>query len=437
MRNTAVVVGASMAGLATAAALADRFARVVLLDRDELPDRAEPRRGVPQGRHGHVLLVAGLRALEEMFPGLHDELLAAGAIAFDIGTHLSVYRFGTVWAPMPTGLDIVSLSRPLLELTVRRRVAALPGVMIRDRCAVQRLTSAGDRVTGVVLEGGETVAADLVVDCSGRGSRSGRWLAELGYPAPETLEVKVGVGYGTRLYRREPGRGLGGAAGAFVLPTAPAENRVGLVLPIEGDRWLVSLGGWHLDDLPADEDSFRRDAAALPHPDVADLIAHAEPLTGIATMRFPSSRRRRFERLRRLPGGYVALGDAVCSFNPVYGQGMTCAVLQAQALASTLDRHSLPSAAMSSDFYRAAATVITTPWRFAVGGDFMYPRTTGPRPPGIALFNRYARRVQLAARVSADVRRTFVSVQQLVTPPSVLFRPSMVARVLAKGWSPS
>jgi 2-polyprenyl-6-methoxyphenol hydroxylase-like FAD-dependent oxidoreductase len=401
----------------------------MVIDRDRLTDDGAPRRGVPQGNHGHVLLVAGQRALAELFPGVEDDLHRAGATSFDIGADLSTYRFGTVWPPLPTGFRLISLSRPRLELVLRQRIAALPNVVIRDEVAVSGLTGTDGRVAGVVLDDGETVPADLVVDCSGRGGRSDRWLDALGYPAPAVVEVKVGVCYSTRLFRRGPGD-LAAGQGIFVLPTPPAEKRIGLVLPIEDDRWLVSLGGWHTPHPPGDPDEFRADAAALPHSAIAELISGAEPLTDVTTFRFPSSRRRRFEQLRILPAGYVAVGDAICSFNPVYGQGMTCAALEALALRSTLERHGGATTEMAREFYRAAALVIVTPWRFAVGGDFAYPETTGPRPFAIDLLNRYSRQVQLASLGSAEIRRTFMSVQHLVAPPKVLFRPLTVAKVL-------
>ncbi|HEU4426880.1 MAG TPA: FAD-dependent monooxygenase [Pilimelia sp.] len=428
-RAVAIVIGAGIAGLAVGRMLADRFARVVLLDRDRLPDTASPRRGAPQTHHAHVLLAAGQRALEQLFPGLHDELVRAGAVPFDPGTDLRFYRYGAVWPAAPAGLRLVSMSRPLLELTLRRRVVALPNVAVRDQVAVAGLTGEDHRVTGVVLDGGEVLPADLVVDCSGRGSRSDRWLSGLGLPAPACLEVKVGIRYATRLYRRKPGD-LPDGVGAFVLPTPPHERRVGLILPIEDDRWLVGLGGWHGDQAPADDEGFLRHAQSLPHPAIGTVMARSEPLTDIVSYQFPTSRRRRFERLRTVPAGYLAVGDSMCSFNPVYGQGMTCAALAALALGRTLDRHGDITAAVAREFYRAAAEIVAVPWRFAVGADFAYPQTTGPKPAGLALLNAYSRRLQLVARVDPGVRRTFTAVQHLVTPPSALFTPRMIGTVL-------
>ena len=426
---SAVVIGAGMAGLTAARVLSERYDAVTVLDRDALPNGGTPRRGVPQSGHPHVLLVSGLYQLAALFPGIAEDLTAAGATRFDPGLGLSVYRYGRRWPRGETGLDLVSASRPLLETVVRDRVARQPGVTVRDRVAVTALAGVGDRVTGVVLDTGETLAADLIVDATGRGSRSDRWLAALGFPAPEPIEIKVGVAYSTRLYRRRAGD-LGGWQAALVLPAPPGENRAGIAVPIEGDRWIVMVGGWHIDKPPSDVPAFEAFARSLPDPIVADLIERAEPLTDPVVFRFPASRRRAFDRLDRLPAGYVAAGDAFCSFNPIYGQGMTVAAMAAGALGAALDRHGGATAAMARDYFRAAAGLIATPWRFAVGGDFSYPQTSGPRPRGITLSNWYARRIGLASQVAPDVNITFFRVQQLLAPPSVLLRPAFMARVL-------
>lgn len=425
----AVVLGAGIAGLTAARVLADRYAQVTVVDRDQLPDTPEPRAGVPQGHHGHVLLLAGQRAIEGLFPGVLDELTTAGAVRFDLGEDLIFYRLGLVWTRFNIGFELVSATRPLLESVLRRRVRALPTVTVRAGTAASGLVSSGETVTGVRLDDGTALTADLIVDATGRSSRSDRWLAAMGLPTPAVSEVKAGVRYASRFVRRDPSD-LGGAAGMFLLPTPPAEKRAGLVLRVEGDRWLVSMGGWHGQAPGADEHDFMAHARTLPLPDIADLMERAEPLTDIAAYQFPSSRHRHFERLRRLPAGYVALGDSVCSFNPIYGQGMTCAALAAVALGDSLDRHGHASAAMAADYYRRTGDLIKVPWRFAVGGDFLYPETVGTRARGVGLLNRYSLKIQQAAQVSPEIRRVFTSVQHLLAPPEVLSKPGMVLKVL-------
>ena len=426
----AVVIGAGMAGLVAARVLSDRYEAVTVLDRDALPEGGTSRRGVPQSAQPHVLLASGLYELDRLFPGIAVELTAAGAASFDAGLGLCAYRYGRRWPRTPIDVDLVTASRPLIESVVRGHVARRPGVTIRDRVAVTGLIGSGDRVTGVVLDTGEAVDADLVVDASGRGSRSDRWLAALGFPSPAHTDIKIGVTYTTRLYRRHADD-LDGWQAAFVLPTPPEQNRHGVALPIEGDRWIVTVGGWHIDTPPVSAAEFTAFAHSLPDPIIADLVDRAEPLTDPVVYRYPASRRRGFDRIDRLPSGYVALGDAFCSFNPIYGQGMTVAAMAAGALGAALDRHGgAATAVMGRDYYRQAAGLIATPWQFAVDGDFSFPQTTGPRPRGIGLSNRYARRIALASQVEPHINATFFQVQQLLQPPSVLLRPAFIARVL-------
>ena len=426
MDDTVVVIGAGIAGLAAARVLSTRCPRVIVLDRDTLPDDPAPRRGVPQGSQPHILLVAGQRELEGLFPGLAAELVAVGGTRFDTGVGLCTYRYGRRWPAAPTGMEMVSVTRPQLEAVLRRRVVELPGVTVRDGVAVAGLTGSAGGVTGVVLDTGETLGAALVVDCSGRGARSDRWLAALGLPTPDQVEIKVGVSYSTRLYRRKPDD-LPGWRAVFTLPTAPAQKMSGVALPVEGDRWLVSIGGWHLTDPPTDVAAFERCARELPDPAVATLIAQAEPLGDVTVTKFPASRRRLFERLPAPPAGYVALGDAICSVNPTYGQGMTCAARQATALGAAVDRHGADPA---REFYAAAATIVETPWRFAAGADFGYPETAGPQPSGQRFRTWYSRRIAWASQVDPGVNATFSRVQHLVDPPEVLKRPRFVLRVL-------
>ncbi|MBM2618852.1 hypothetical protein JIG36_25160 [Actinoplanes sp. LDG1-06] len=426
------MIGAGIAGLAAARVLSERFAQVVVLDRDVLPSEPVPRRGVPQGHQPHILLAGGMRTFNELFPGFEDELIAAGGTRFDTGLGLCSYRMGRRWPSAPTGVSLVSATRPCIEAIVRSRVDARPTVTIRDRVAVSKLLGSATAarkattVTGVVLDDGEEIRADLVVDCSGRGARSDRWLAALGLPTPGLLEVKVGVSYTSRYYRRRPGD-LTGWSAIFILPTPPGEHLSGLALPVEGDRWLAGIGGWHVTEPPADAESFEGHAHGLPDPILSELLDRAEPVSDLVTTRFPSSRRRLFEQLPEPPAGYVALGDAVCSFNPVYGQGMTCAAMSAIALGRALDEHGRQAA---RPYYAAVARILDVPWSFAVGGDFSFPQTTGPRPRGFAVRRWYSRRIAWASQIDSGVNATFARVQHLVDPPSTLMRPAFVVRVL-------
>ena len=426
--SSAVILGAGIAGLSATQAISTRFGCVLIVERDVLPSEPMPRRGVPQGRHPHVILAAGQAALARLFPGVREELVTAGAIPFEPGMDALVYRYGSVWPKVDTGLPLVSCTRPLLEQVLRERVSGLPNVTIRDGLTCVGLVRGADGVVGVRLDTGETIGASLVVDATGRSRASDRWLETVGFTTPSSVEVTVRVGYATRMFRRVP-RLLPDGLGLLVLPTPPDQKSVGLILPVEGERWQVTIGGWH-GAFPGAESEFQRFAQCLPHDGVAEVIEKGEPTTGFATQAFPSSRRRLFEKLRRVPAGYVTLGDSICSFNPIYGQGVTCAVLSALALGGTLATHGDPTSAMAREFYRRAARIIRTPWWFATGGDFLFRETTGPKPIGIDFLNAYATRVQIASKQDSDVWRTFLGVQHLMRSPIALFTPPMVLKVL-------
>jgi deazaflavin-dependent oxidoreductase (nitroreductase family) len=435
MTGTAVVVGASVAGLAAARVLSDHYESVIVLERDALPIGAAPRPGVPQGPHSHVLVAAGLREFERLLPGFREELVGAGGTVIDIGSELYLTRYNRAWPSVPSGIEFVSVSRPMLELVLRERVAKLPAVTIREGSVVAALAGSADAVSGVRLATGELVEAELVVDCTGRAGRSNRWLTELGLPVPEQIDIKIGLGYATRLFRRGSGD-LPGWKGTIALPTPPGQSMVGVAFPIDGERWLVSLIGWHVDDLPSDDASFAAAVHALPDPTIGQLIDGVEPVTEPVTARLRSNHRRLFEQLDRVPAGYVALGDAICSFNPFYGHGMTCAVQEAAALGAALERHDRPSAEMVRDYYKVVAEVVATPWQMAVDGDFAYPETSGPRPRGVGFRNWFATRIMLASQVVPELKTTFFGILQLVVPPDQLMRPRVIRQALLHGRRP-
>ncbi|KRC92597.1 hypothetical protein ASE25_04550 [Terrabacter sp. Root85] len=420
-----VVVGGSMAGLLAARALADHAESVVVLEREHLPQAVGPRGRVPQGRHLHLLLSAGLDLLRDWFPGIEDELEGYGAVRVD-GTGAWVHQGGAYRARGDWGRPAISQTRPLLEHVVRARVAALPGVTVEDGVTVEGVVRSGRRVTGVVVDGQER-PADLVVDCSGRSSRLAHDLAASHVLDPRVTHVGIDIGYASFTMRRSPDD----FEGHFVVCIEnPGSFRAGAVLPVEGDRWQVTLAGVHGDAPPADDDGIAAFAASLPTPVVGQLIARCERLSEVSTYRFPSSQRRHYEKVRDLLPGLVMLGDASSSFDPIYGQGMTSSALQAAALGEVTSQVGLRSDDLPKRFHRKAARIIEAPWRIAVGGDFGHPATEGPRPLGTAEVNGYLQRVIRASHASVPVARAFNRVLQLDDPPTSLVHPSLVLRVL-------
>jgi 2-polyprenyl-6-methoxyphenol hydroxylase-like FAD-dependent oxidoreductase len=439
----AVVIGGSLGGLLAARVLSDHFRRVTILERDPVHDYPESRKGQAHTQHVHGLLAGGFAVLEQYFPELRQALLDGGGLIDDLGRAFCWHAEGGYRRPVRLGAEAAGSSRPFLEYTVRRMLLARPGVTLFDNAAVSGLLATADwgRVHGVAVEwrgsgpggmaGTGELAADLVVDCSGRGSRLPRWLAELGYGQPPVSLVGVNLVYATRLYRRDPG-GPHGEHFLQIEPSPPLQRRAAAMMPVEGNRWVATVGGWHGDCAARDEESFLAHAASLPAPDIYNLLRHAEPLSDVVTYRFGNSVRRRYERMGRFPGGLLALGDAIASFNPIYGQGMTVAALEARALdrllagSETLD-------GLPPRYFRRAAKVVDTPWQIAVGADFRFPQTTGEKPPGTALVNRYLTRVHRATHHDEVVSRTFLRVANLLEPPSSLFHPRLVWRVLRNG----
>jgi 2-polyprenyl-6-methoxyphenol hydroxylase-like FAD-dependent oxidoreductase len=429
--NHALVIGSSMSGLLAARVLAAHFDRVTVYDRDTLPGMSENRLGVPQGRHGHGLLASGLNGLKRLFPALERELLDAGAIPGDVIGSVRWFQHGYYKARFQSGLDGLLLSRPLLETSVRRQVKHLPNVRIVDHHHVLGLLADNGRITGIRVQrdGGETsaVMADLIVDATGRSSRSPEWLESLGFPKPDVEEVRIDLGYTTRIFRRRAGD-LSGDVGAILAPMPPNEMRVGFMLAMEGSRWIVTIGGWLGHHAPTDPKGFVEFARSLARPDIYNVIKDAEPLTDPVKFVFPSNLRRRYDKLARFPDNFLVMGDALCSFNPLYGQGMSVATLEALALDECLNRLSSPDRVWRP-FFKAATKVIDTPWTIAAGSDFAFTGVTGPRPAGTSAVNWYLTRVHKAASIDQHVCRSFFDVANLLRPATTLFAPSVVARV--------
>lgn len=429
--NHAIVIGASISGLLAARVLSAHFDRVTVYDRDTLPLSVENRRAVPQGNHGHGLLASGLRGLTTLFPSIDRDLLEGGAVPGDVVGNVRWFQHGHYKARFQSGLDGVLMSRPLLEVAIRRRVQQLPNVRIVDNTKVTGLLAEGGRVNGVRVqhlgEAPSSVVGDLVIEAGGRGSHSPEWLQELGFGRPEVEEVNVGIGYTTRLYRRLPSD-LNGDLGALLAPRPPKEKRIGFMFAMEGDRWIVTLGGWLGNHAPRDPDGFLEFARSLVRPDIYDVIKHAEPLTHAVTYSFPSNLRRRYERFTKFPGNYLVMGDALCSFNPLYGQGMSVATLEALALRECLE-HAASIHGVWQPFFKEAGKIIDGPWMIAAGSDFAFEGVTGPEPRGTRLVNWYLDRVHKAAATDRHVCKAFFEVANLLAPAPSLFKPSIMARV--------
>jgi 2-polyprenyl-6-methoxyphenol hydroxylase-like FAD-dependent oxidoreductase len=436
----AVVLGGSLGGLLAARVLSEHFEEVTLIERDAYKETAEVRRGIPQANHVHGLLLRGRQVLEEFFPGLQDEMVAAGVPVVDMANEIAWHTRAGWGARFPSEMKVLAFTRPVLDLHVRRRLSSNPRVKIMDNTDVLRLIPDGDkkRLAGVLIcprhsDSDRRVAtelrADLVVDTTGRASRAPRWLNELGYVIPEETVVDAHLGYASRLYRIPEDFNRDWKC-AYVQSAPPQRNRGAILFEVEGDRWLVTLTGGAHDYPPSDEAGFLEFARSLPVPIIYDAMCAAEPISPIKTHRGTENRLRHFERAKALPENFLLLGDAVCAFNPVYGQGMTIAALGALTLRNTL-REDANLRGLSRRFLKRLGKVNKAPWLLATGEDYRYPQTTGHGAGLMTKFmHRYMNHVLELATESVTVRSVLLRAFSMLVPPTALFHPRIAVRVL-------
>ncbi|XXX77591.1 FAD-dependent monooxygenase [Sorangium sp. So ce134] len=430
------MIGASMAGLVTARVLSEHFARVTVVDRDRLPSSPDVRRCVPQGRHLHVLLGAGLNAISDMFPGIVEEMAEDGALLRDFGEHIAWCHCGVWKVQFASGVPLVQCSRVFLEHHVRERVRSLPNVEILEETAVSGLRLGADRarVSGVYVErpgsGPDELTAELVADASGRGSQAPQWLEAAGYTRPPESKVQIDISYTSRIYR-PPDRYRHKPLFLVIYPHPPVGRRGGFLCSVEGERWYVSLGGYFGEHPPLDHAGFVEFSRTLARPDLHELIRDAEPLTPAAVYRFPSDRRRHFERMPRHLDGFVVLGDAACAFDPIFGQGMSVACLGASALGRCLREQPRGDVrGLARRFQRELASSTDLPWRLATTQDLLFPEATGERPLWFGAMTWYTRKLAERSAYDTSVYGRWLLVLHLMRGLSTWFAPSVVLAVL-------
>lgn len=430
--SRAVVIGGSVGGLLAAQALARHFDDVVVLDRDTFPAVGEHRKGTPQSHHVHALLGRGLMTIERAMPDFTAELVARGAVTSDALSGVGWYQAGVRHANGTAGFTALLASRPLIEGVLRERVRAIANVTIREQVAVKgvRWNASHTQVTGVsaTIVSGERafdLPADLVVDASGRGTHLGEWLERAGYECPSGQVFDVNVRYASRMFQRRPGD-FGGNV-VTIISAVPGNQRGGMAFAIEGDRWLVTLSGRNGLTPPTDLDGFAAYAGDLDSDDIASFLRNAEPV-GEAKTYFMPRGQRRFERVpERFPEGIVPFADAICSFNPVFGQGMSVAALEASVLETCLDDG---IEALAQRFLAGCAPVVDGAWKLAAGNDLRFLPERPSLPRGIRMLHWYLDQLNIAAGRDVEVARAFAKVVHMMEPPPSLMRPAIVARVM-------
>jgi len=399
--SKAIVVGAGIGGLAAAAALAPHFGDVLVIDRDSLPDALAPRLGVGQGAHTHQLLKAGELALEHLLPGIAADFVAAGAVEMTVGRDVKVYDFGGWMDDCDAGFTVTSLSRPVYEGVLRRRVAALPGVTLQGETPVRRFVVDGGRCVGVELEDGGILRADLVVDSTGLSAPLLRQLVEDGHADYPTEEVRINVAYTTARFRK-PAAYRNERLGFFILPSPP-ETHFGLMLPIEDDQWILSLGRRGGETPPQDPAAFKEYAKGLVEPHVYERIRDAEVIGDLRTFRKPTATRHLIWEAKTWPEGLVPIGDAMSSVNPTYGQGMTVAACEAEALEKLLAAGA-PVETLAAAYLPLAGEISGRAWSLSINSDYVYPETQGDRPANFAMSRALAATLRKLADEDLEFR---------------------------------
>jgi 2-polyprenyl-6-methoxyphenol hydroxylase-like FAD-dependent oxidoreductase len=438
MFNQAIVIGGSIAGLLAARVLSDHFEKVMVIERDSLPDDTAYRAGVPQARHLHGLMIRGQRVMESLFPGFNDDLNESGAPEVMWGRDGFFVTTGGWTQRFESNLYSNIVARAELEWLVRRRVVALRNVsFLTERDVVGLLADAGKtRVTGVQIESRadhsqESLYADLVVDASGRGSKAPEWLTALGYDAPEETVINAHCGYATRWYEVPENPSFKDYLIAIQPRAAEKIYRGGGLLRVSGNRWVVTLIGANGDYPPTDEAGFMEYARTLPVPTIYEAIKDAKPISSIYGYRRLENRARHYERLARRPENFIVMGDAACGFNPIYGQGMTVAALEAEMLGKLLHGYTgRDLTGFASAFQKRLSKLLRPAWMLAVTEDLRYPDVEGRADWVVRFSQRYFDMVARAMAHDNRVAKGFFETMNMLKPPMSLIRPELLTRVI-------
>ncbi|MGE8175549.1 FAD-dependent oxidoreductase [Pseudomonas fluorescens] len=430
----AVVIGGSVTGCLTAAVLARRFERVTVIEKSDFYDETGPRQSVPQEHHVHLLLLRGKQIIDRIFPGILSALEQSGAQVADLGHDVKWYQGGRWKNRYRSGIYAHYCSRRLIDNQLRRCLASVPRVGILSGTRVTRVefSGAGDQraVSGVIIDDGSgerSMSCDLLVDASGRGTHMPSWLKEAGFGTVENSVVKTELGYASRIYRRLPAFAEQWQV-LLVLPTAPAQRSMGVISPIEGNRWMVTTGGWFGHFPGKDPDDFLQALAALPVPDIHEVIRDAEPLSEVFTFKMPGSRRSHYDRIEHWPDGLLVVGDALSSMNPLYSQGMTIGALEADCIDVRLDEV-LARSLSCRQLQGLLCGVVDGAWNMATTEDFRFPETIGKRTWRTRFHHWYGAGL---GKLSASNRRaleTQIGVTNLVMEPNRLYTPAIASRI--------
>ncbi len=430
--SLAIVAGAGIGGLAAAAALAPRFDRVVILEKDrQLGDCV--RRGAGQGAHIHTLLHGGELGLERLMPGLRNAFLSAGAVEIDVGKNFHVYDFDSWYVSRPLGFSTLQMSRPAYEAVIRKRVLDFGNVSIQTGACMTGLSIEKGCVRGVRISEGSgerELIADFVVDARGRGGALPRDLAKNGFGETPESVIGIAMSYVSGRFKRKATANEEAEA-MMIRPRLP-DRRYGLVCPTENDECVISLGGRGDIVPPTDLDGFFDYARMLGAPEFYEFIEGAELIGELRSYKKPTSNWRHYDKMPSFPIGLAPLGDTITSVNPAFGQGMSAAVFHALSLASALDKHGLNNSDLHQDYLEAAMNTSAGAWYLAAFADLEFPEVTGERPENFDQIRAFSRGLKLLSDDDPEIHRLGVEIAHMMHPAELLQSEEIIGRVMKK-----
>jgi flavin-dependent dehydrogenase len=443
--SKAIVIGAGIAGLINAKILSKHFKEVIVLEKDQLSEGFSPehRKGIPQAHHQHILLMKGRELFESIFPGFDAELASMGAPELSYSNDIALYVGHGKLPRFPSCLKVRPSRRIWIDALVRKRVACLPNVVIKSNIHVQHLdfNQKENRVTGLIFsetqQGGSSsdnahtkLSADLVIDCSGRGSRSTKWLKELGFTDVESTVIDPKLGYASCLLKIP--ENYSGVRGIEVAPHAPDNPRAAGLWEVEKGTWLLTLIGMAGEYPPKYIEGFKAFSDSLPTPAISEILNQAEQISEIQSFRGTQNIWRHYEKMPSYPNGLLVLGDALCAFNPLHGQGLTLIARSAQLLDQRLQQGKKThySNKWAQANYRKLNRIFLSAWMFAISEDMRWPDTIGRKVDWkLKLAYRFTDKLLATSQYSKYVTQACLAVANMVRSPVSLISPGILLRM--------
>jgi len=428
MLKKAVVMGGSIAGLLAARVLSDYFENVTIIERDNYAENHKVRNGTPQANHIHLLLAKGKKIFQEFFPELEQDLMENGANKIDF-LNDSKYLLPSGWAQrFDSGIITFTCTRTLLENTIRQQIQKIPKIKIEKKIHITSLISEKLNNVGLQTSDGKKIHADLIVDCTGRNTKTPSWLEDVGYLKPAETKVDSFVGYATRRYI--PPKNNRTWKMLVILNKPTTNPRTGVIYPIEDGKWLVGLYGIGKNYPPTDEQGFLEFTKNLENNDLYEALKDATPDSEIHGYKVQGSRKYHYEDMKRWPENFIVLGDAVAVFNPFYGQGMTSSALGAEVLGDML-KHGKMEKGFTRKFQKRLAKAISLPWILGTSEDMRWPTTIGKRPDMITrMVQDHAQRVLLLGPKSSLATKSFLQMTHMIKSPVVIFHPLILLQLV-------